>query len=294
MRVGFIGIGYMGRHMAKNIIRGGHELTVFDINRESTDEIIREGASWGETPSAVGNDSEVVFTSLPKPQDVEEVLCGKAGVLSKMRKGSTFIDLSTTDPSTINRISHCAKSIGVDVLDAPVSGGTAGARNGTLCVMVGGEIKVYEQCKSILDLIGDEVMYCGPLGSGAICKIVNNLIGMSVAVILSEAFTLGIKAGVGPDILFRAVSKSSGNTARMENLPQTLFKGNFEPGFQVDLASKDVGLATNLGRDFKIPMEISNLVQQRYIEAQIKGWGKLESSAVIRLQEERSGVKIRT
>lgn len=294
MRIGFIGIGYMGKHMARNIAEGGHELTVFDINREAADEIVSEGATWAESPRSVAMASEAVFTSLPGPREVEEVLTGERGALSGMREGTAYFDLSTIDPATIHRIDNAARSIGVDVLDAPVSGGTVGAEEATLCVMVGGNQEVYERYEPVLDLIGDKTMYCGPLGSGAICKIVNNLVGSSVAVVLAEAFTLGIKAGVDPTTLFEAVSKSSGNTARMETFPDGLFKGDFEPGFQVDLASKDVGLATELGRDLELPMDLSNLVHQRYIEAQHKGWGKLESSAVIRLQEERSGVEIRT
>ena len=160
--------------------------------------------------------------------------------------------------------------------------------------MVGGDVEVYERFKPVLDLIGDKAMYCGPLGAGAICKIVNNLVALSVAVVLSEAFTPGVKAGVGPQTLYEAVSRSSGNTERMQSFPNGLFKGNFDPGFQVDLAAKDLGLATQMGRDMGIPMELSNLVQQRYIEAQGRGWGKQEASAVIRLQEERAGVEVRT
>ena len=294
MRVGFIGVGYMGRHMARNIAKGGHELTVFDIRKEAADEHVAEGAAWADSPRAVAEASEVVFTSLPRPRDVEAVATGEGGILSGAARGTVYFDLSTADPATMHRIADAARSRGVAVLDAPVSGGTVGAEQGTLCVMVGGDREVYDKSKPVLDLIGDKVMYCGPLGSGSICKIVNNLVGLSVAVVLSEAFTLGVKAGVGPQTLYEAVSKSSGNTERMRRFPNGLFKGDFDPGFQVDLAAKDVGLATEMGRDMGIPMELSNLVQQRYIEAQGRGWGKLESSAVVRLQEERAGVEVRT
>jgi 3-hydroxyisobutyrate dehydrogenase len=294
MRVGFIGIGYMGRHMARNVARGGHELIVFDIRREAAEEVLAEGATWADSPRAVAEASEVVFTSLPRPSHVEQVATGEGGILSGASPGTAYFDLSTTDPETMHRISDAARSRGVAVLDAPVSGGTVGAEDATLSIMVGGDVDVYERFKPVLDLIGDKAMYCGPLGAGAICKIVNNLIGMSVAVMLSEAFTLGVKAGVGPQTLYEAVSKSSGNTERMQSFPDSLFKGDFDPGFQVDLAAKDVGLATQMGREMGIPMELSNLVQQRYIEAQGRGWGKLEASVVIRLQEERAGVEVRT
>ena len=293
MRVGFIGVGYMGRHMARNIARGRHQLTVFDIRRSAADEHLVAGATWAGSPGAVAEATDVVFTSLPRPSDVEEVATGEGGILSGAAPGTAYFDLSTTDPATMHRIAEAARSREVAVLDAPVSGGTAGADKGTLCVMVGGDREAYDRYKPVLDLIGDKAMYCGPLGSGAICKIVNNLISLSVAVVLSEAFTLGVKAGVEPETLFEVVSGSSGDTQRMRRFPESLFKGNFDPGFQVDLAAKDVGLATEMGRAVGIPMELSNLVQQRYIEAQGRGWGKADSGAVIRLQEERAGVQVR-
>jgi 3-hydroxyisobutyrate dehydrogenase-like beta-hydroxyacid dehydrogenase len=294
MKLGFIGIGHMGRHMARNLAKGGHKLTVFDLNKDAAGELLAMGATWADSPRAVARASEVVFTSLPRPQDVEEVALGEGGILSGAAPGAVFFDLSTTDPDTVQRIAEAAKAKGVHVLDAPVSGGVVGAEKATLCIMVGGDRAVYEKHKPVLDLIGDKVMYCGELGAGAICKIVNNLIGLSVGVVLSEAFTLGVKAGVPPQTLFDAISKSSGNTQAMQGLPNGLFKGNFEPGFQLDLAAKDVGLATEMGRALRVPMELANLVQQRYMEAQNRGWGRLASGAVARIQEERAGVEVRT
>lgn len=293
MRLGFIGVGYMGRHMARNLLGGGHTLTVFDIRKEAADELLSMGASWAESPAAVARAGEAVFISLPRPEDVAEVAMGEGGILSGAAPGTTVFDLSTTDPATIKRIADAAGARRVTVLDAPVSGGTAGAERGTLCVMVGGDRSEYDRYKPVLDLIGDKVMYCGELGAGAICKIINNLIGLSAGVILSEAFTLGLRAGVNAETLFRAVSGSSGNTQAMQGFPDGLFKGNFEPGFQLDLAAKDVGLATEMGRSLRIPMELANLVQQRYIDAQNRGWGKLASPAVARVQEERAGAEIR-
>ena len=294
MKVGFIGVGYMGRHMALNVAKGGHHLTVFDMRKEAAEELLSLGASWADSPQAVAAASEVVFTSLPRPQDVEEVATGEGGILQGAASGTAYFDLSTTDPDTIRRISEAARGKGVTMLDAPVSGGTAGAEKGTLCVMVGGDEPTYQRYKAVLDLIGDKVMYCGDLGAGAVCKIVNNLIGLSVGVVLSEAFTVGVKAGVPPETLFEAVSKSSGNTQAMQGFPAGLFKGNFEPGFQLDLAAKDVGLATEMGRRLRVPMDLSNLVQQRYIDGQNSGWGRMAAGAVARVQEKRAGVEVRT
>jgi 3-hydroxyisobutyrate dehydrogenase-like beta-hydroxyacid dehydrogenase len=158
--------------------------------------------------------------------------------------------------------------------------------------MVGGDRDTYDEFKTVLDLIGDKVMYCGDRGAGAVCKIVNNLIGLATGVLLSEAFTLGIKAGVDAETLFTAVAGSSGNTQAMQGLPNGIFKRNFDPGFQLDLAAKDVGLATQLGRELRVPMEMSNTAQQRYITAQNEGWGRLAAGAVARIQEQRAGVEI--
>lgn len=290
--IGFIGVGFMGRHMARNILKGGHNMTVFDIDREAAEELLSLGARWAASPRAVAETSEVVFTSLPRPQDVEEVASGEGGLMGGMRSGTAYFDLSTTDPATINRIAEIGAARGVQVLDAPVSGGTGGAEAATLCVMVGGDRETYDRFKPVLDLIGDKAMYCGGIGSGAVCKIVNNLIGLSVGVLLSEAFTMGIKAGVDAQTLFQAVSGSSGNTQSMSGYPNGIFKRNFDPGFQVDLAAKDVGLATQLARELRVPMEMSNIAQQRYIDAQNKGWGRLAAGAVARVQEERAGVEI--
>ena len=293
MRVGFIGIGLMGRHMARHILDGGNDLTVYDIDKTAAAELLDKGANWASSPADEARNSEVIFTSLPRPQDVADVVLGEGGVLSGASEGTTFFDLSTTDPVTIQRISDASLDLGITVLDAPVSGGTIGAEKGTLCIMVGGDQLLYDRYKPVLDLMGNQVVYCGNLGSGAICKIVNNLIGMTLGVVLSEAFSIGVKAGVDPMTLYEAISMSSGETRQMHTFPNTLFEGNFKPGFKLDLGAKDVGLATDMGRALKVPMEISNLVQQKYVEAQNRGWGADSSISIARLQEERAGIEIR-
>ena len=293
MRVGFIGIGLMGRHMARHILDGGNDLAVYDIDKTAAAELLDKGANWASSPADAARNSEVVFTSLPRPQDVADVILGEGGALSGASEGTTFFDLSTTDPDTIQRISDASLDLGITVLDAPVSGGTIGAEKGTLCIMVGGDQLLYDRYKPVLDLMGNQVVYCGNLGSGAICKIVNNLIGMTLGVVLSEAFSIGVKAGVDPMTLYEAISMSSGETRQMHTFPNTLFEGNFKPGFKLDLGAKDVGLATDMGRALKVPMEISNLVQQKYVEAQNRGWGADSSISIARLQEERAGIEIR-
>ncbi len=293
MNIGFIGIGRMGRFMARNLAKGGHNLTVFDTHRDAAEELMSQGASWADSPAAVAAASQVVFTALPRPEDVEEAALGDSGILSGAAPGLAYFDLSTTDPDTIHRIAAAAKPKGVSVLDAPVSGGVSGAEQATLCIMVGGDRSVYTSYKPVLDLIGEKVMYCGEQGMGAVCKIVNNLINLGNYVLVSEALTLGLKAGAQTETMFEAISHSSGNTECMQEFPASLFQGNFEPGFKLDLGAKDVGLATELGRQLRLPMELANIIEQRFTEARNRGWGELASVSVAQLQEERADVKIR-
>jgi 3-hydroxyisobutyrate dehydrogenase len=294
MKVGFIGTGNMGRPMATNLIKAGHPLTVHDLRREAASQLLEMGARWAETPREVAEQSEVVFTSLPGPREVEAVALGEQGILSGATSGSLYVDLSTNSPTLMRRIYQAFKGKGVAVLDAPVSGGPYGAATRDLAIMVGGDREAYDCIKPVLDAMGDKVVYCGPIGSGSVCKIVNNLISLGVAVLLAEALTLGVKAGVDMKTLFEVISRSSGWTRRMESrFTRFLFKGNFTPGFALALATKDIGLATELGRELGVPMEVSNLVHQRFIEAIGRGWGERDSDAIVLLQEERTGVQLR-
>jgi 3-hydroxyisobutyrate dehydrogenase-like beta-hydroxyacid dehydrogenase len=302
MNIGFIGIGRMGRFMARNLAKGGHNLTVFDTHRDAAEELLSQvalnpdsigGASWADSPGAVAAASQVVFTALPRPQDVEAAALGDSGILSGAARGLAYFDLSTTDPDTIHRIADAAKPKGIHVLDAPVSGGVTGAEQATLCIMVGGDQSVYTSYEPLLGLIGEKVLYCGGQGMGAVCKIVNNLINLGNYVLVSEALTLGLKAGAKTETMFEAISHSSGNTECMQEFPASLFQGNFEPGFKLDLGAKDVGLATELGRQLRLPMELANIIEQRFTEARNRGWGELASVSVAQLQEERADVKIR-
>ena len=295
MNIGFIGIGHIGNPMAQHLIKGGHQLTVHDLLRESATNLEEMGAVWASSPKEATQGSEIIFTSLPGPREVEAVALGPDSILEGASKGSIYIDLSTSSPSSTRRIHKTFQTRGVHVLDAPVSGGVAGAINAALSIMVGGDQEVYESTKPILECIGDKVMYCGPIGSGMVCKICNNLITLGLSVFLPEALTLGVKAGVDLDVLSNAISNGSGRTWVLEGkFPNTLFQGNFEPGFSLALAAKDVRLATELGRELGLPMEVSNLLEQRYVEAVGKGLSQKDSDVVAILYEERTGTQLRT
>ena len=294
MNVGFIGCGNMGNPMASNLINAGHQLTVHDLRREAATNLLEMGAVWADNPKDVVSGNEVVFTSLPVPRDVEAVVMGENGILEGSGPNTIYMDLSTNSPTTIRRIHDLCGEKGVAVLDAPVSGGVYGAAAGTLAVMVGGDKAIYDRMKPTLDAIGSHVVYCGPIGNGMVCKICNNLLSMGIGTLMAESLTLGVKAGVDLAVLADVIVNSSGGNRRlMEKFPRYLFKGNFEPGFATALAAKDVRLATDLGREYGIPMELSNLVDQRHVEALLRGWGPEDSDAVAKLQEEKSGVQLR-
>ena len=294
MKVGFIGLGNMGNPMATNLVNAGHELVVHDLRREAATNLLEMGATWADTPKEAVPGRDVVFTSLPVPRDVEAVVLGENGILEGASSETVYMDLSTNSPTAIRRIHDMCAEKGVTVLDAPVSGGTYGAAAATLVVMVGGDKSVYDRIKPTLDAIGSHVVYCGPIGNGMVCKICNNLLSMGIGVLMTEALTMGVKAGVDLATLADVIANSTGGNKRLtDKFPRFLFKGNFEPGFATALAAKDVRLATDLGREYGIPMELSNLVDQRHVEAMFRGWGPEDSDAVSKIQEEKSGVQLR-
>ena len=295
MKVGFIGLGTMGGSMAYNTLQGGHELVVHDIRREAATPHLEAGATWADTPRQVAESSDIVFTSLPGPVEVEAVVLGEDGILQGMSAGKVYFDLSTSTPALIRRIHEAGAARGIHVLDAPVSGGPSGARTRNLAIWVGGDRDVYEQCKSVLDAIGDKAYYVGPIGCGAVAKLVHNCAGYIIQCALAEVFTMGVKAGVEPLALWQAVRRGAqGRRGAFEGLAQHLLPGNFDPpDFALRLARKDVDLAVGVGREFDVPMKLATLALQELTEALNRGWGDRDSRSAMLLQEERAGVEVR-
>ncbi len=295
MKIGFIGTGRIGNPMARHVIEGGHQVSVHDLTRAATTNLEELGATWAATPREAASGCEVVFTSLPGPREVEAAALGEESILEGASEGSVYVDLSTSSPRLARRIYETYKARGVQVLDAPVSGGVPGAENASLSIMVGGDRAACERVRPVLQSFGERVIYCGPAGNGMVCKICNNLVTLSLAVFLPEALTLGVQAGVELDTLAGAISSGSGRSWVLEGkFPDTLFRGNLEPGFSLELAAKDMRLATELGRELGLPMEASNLFEQRYVEALRAGLGMMDADAVATLYEGRTGTKLRT
>ena len=295
MKVGFIGLGTMGASMAANAIRGGNDLVVHDIAPESATPHLEMGATWADTPKQVAEQSEIVFTSLPGPLEIEAVVLGNDGVVEGMSANKAYFDLSTSSPTLIRKIHEICSKRGIDVLDAPVSGGPEGARTGKLAIWVGGDKDVFDKYKPVLDSIGDQAYYVGPIGSGSVAKLVHNCTGYIIQAAMAETFTMGVKAGVDPLALWLAVRQGAqGRRGPFERLADHLLPGDFDPpDFKLRLARKDMDLAVGVGREFDVPMRLASLALAEMTEALNRGWGDLDSRSAMMLQEERSGVEVR-
>ncbi len=292
MRVGFIGLGTMGSSMALNARAGGHELVVHDLRRDAAAPHLAAGATWAETPEAVARESEIVLTSLPGPREVEAV--GEK-LFHEMRSGAAWFDLSTNSPTVVRRLHERFAARNIAVLDAPVSGGPRGAKTGKLALWIGGDRAVFERCRPVLDAIGDQVLYIGPIGAGSVAKLVHNCAGYAIQAALAEVFTMGVRAGVEPLALWAAIRQGAlGRKRTFDRMGDQFLQGKFDPpDFALTLAYKDVTLATDLAREIGVPMRMAALTHAEMGEAINRGWGGRDSRAFLLLQEERAKVDIK-
>ena len=294
MQIGFIGLGTMGASMAANLQKAGYQLVVHDVRRASADPHIARGATWADTPRAVAEAAEVVLTSLPGPPEVEAVALGDNGLLAGMRAGAAYFDLSTNSPTLVRRLHADFAARGVHMLDAPVSGGPAGARTGRMALWVGGDEAVFQRHKPVLDAMGDQARYVGPIGAGSVAKLVHNCAGYAIQAALAEVFALGVKGGVEPLALWEAVRTGAvGRRRTFDALVDQFLPGKYDPpAFALRLAHKDVSLATGLGRELGVPMRAANLALAEMTEAMNRGWENRDSRVAMLLQLERSGVEV--
>jgi 3-hydroxyisobutyrate dehydrogenase len=292
MQVGFIGLGMMGAGMAANLQKAGYSLTVHDLNRAAAERHLAAGAVWAGSPREVAQSAEVVFTSLPAPPDVEAVALGENGILAGLRREGAYFDLSTNSVTLVRQIHARFAEKAAFMLDAPVSGGPSGAASGKLAIWVGGEEAAFRRHKPILDAMGDQVAYIGPIGAGSIAKLVHNCTSAVMNCALAEVFTMGIKAGVEPVALWEAVRQGATGRRRVfDRLGDKFLTGRYDPpDFAARLLHKDVSLATQLGREMGVPMRLANLVEQELREALNRGWGQRDSRVSMLLQQERSGI----
>jgi 3-hydroxyisobutyrate dehydrogenase len=294
VKVGFIGLGTMGRHMASHLQAAGHDLVVHDLRPEAAEAHLAAGATWAGSPAEVMATTEVTFTSLPKPDDVRVVALGTEGLIASARAGKVYFDLSTNSVATIREIHQRFVATGAQVCDAPVSGGPTGARDRKLTIYAGGDESTVDTYRSVLGAFSDQVLYIGPLGSGTVAKLMHNCVGYVLNAAIAEVFSVGMRAGVDPLALWRALRNgANGRRRTFDGLADQFLPHNFDrPAFALALAHKDVSLATALGREMGVPMRLSELTLADMTEALGRGWGERDSRVAMLLQEERANVHI--
>ena len=286
-RIGFIGVGTMGLPMATNLAKKGFTVTAYDLNREALKAATAAGMTAAATVAEAVVGADMVVSMLPSSPHVEAVYGGDGGVLSAARAGTLCIDMSTVDPAASRRVAAAAAERGIRFVDAPVSGGTPRATDGTLAIMVGGSPEDFQAARPALEAMGANVIHVGPVGSGEVAKLCNNLIAGVAAVAVSEAFRIAEGFGVDPKVVTEVISKSSGNTWLMENMhpvaglvPRAASTNGYAPGFMTDLMCKDIGLAVDAARNLRVPLFVAPAAQQVYRLASSHGLGRKDFTSV--------------
>ena len=292
MRVGYIGLGLMGKPMARNIMKAGFEMVVHNRSRESVHELVGEGATEAFSPAEVAAQVDVVFTNLPDSPDVALVALGEGGIIEGAHEGLIFIDNSTIKPATARRIGEELAKKGIVMLDAPVSGGDIGAMNGTLSIMVGGPKEPLEKVMPILKAMGKTITHVGGLGDGQIAKAANQIMVAAQMVALGELLILAQKAGADPEKVVQAIRGGAAGCWTLDNKPQRLFAGNRNPGFKAYMQAKDLGIVMDTAREYGISLP-STAVNTQLFNAMLEmGMCELDNSAVVGVIEKLSGVEL--
>ncbi len=293
-RVGFIGLGLMGKPMAQNILRAGFPLVVHNRSRGKVTAMVAEGATAASSPADLTRQVDVVLSCLPKPADVERVYLEDDGVVNASHPGQILIEMSTIDVATHRKIAEAARARGAFYMDAPVSGGTGGAAAGTLSIMCGGDAETFDHARPVLGAMGKNLYHVGPVGSGAVVKLINNMMNSINAMGVSEGLVMGAKAGIDPDLLLDILTMSSGASRTLDGARSTILAGNFAPGFAIDLMAKDVRLATELAQQLGVRLLAGSLAHQVLTEAVAAGLGTEGTPAQIRVLEQNAGVEVRS
>ena len=293
MRLGFIGLGNLGAHLAGSLLRGGFALTVHDLQRARAAGLLAAGAGWGRSPEEVARGADSVITCLPSPAAVDAVVAGADGVLAGLRPGGCWIDMSTNDPAEVQRLAGLAASRGIGCLEAPVTGGVHKAASGEITVLVGGDEARFAAHRPAFAAMGGEVLHIGPLGSASVIKVITNMLAFVHLVAVGEALMLAKRGGLDLAKAYAAIKASSGNSFVHETESQVILAGSYDIGFTLDLACKDLGLAQGLGQAFGVPLEVAALVERTFQRARAQYGGDAWSPMVVRLLEDALGSELR-
>jgi len=292
-RIGFVGLGIMGKPMAKNLLKAGYSLTVYDIVGEPMEEVVTEGAEGASSSKEVAASANRTITMLPDSADSEAAILGPDGVLEGAQPGSVIIDMSSIAPLVSQKIAaECAKK-GVEMLDAPVSGGEPGAVNATLAIMVGGKQEVFDQSYDLLKTMGANVVLTGSIGAGGVTKLANQIIVATNIEGLSEAFVLAQRAGVDPEKVFNAIRGGLAGSAVMEAKGPMMLDRNFRAGFRIRLHQKDLRNVLQTAQELNVPLPVTGLVQQMLGALVNKGESEADHSAILHFLEDMANVEVK-
>ena len=288
--IGFIGLGIMGRPMARNLLKAGYPLVVHSRSRGPVDEIVRAGAKVGSSPRDVAAQSDVLITMLPNSPDVELVALGRDGIIEGARPGLLFVDMSTISPIVSKKVGEALAAKSVRMLDAPVSGGEKGAIDGALSIMVGGDKAVFDAVLPIFQAMGKTITHLGPLGFGGFTKLANQIIVAVNLTALAEALTLAKKAGLDRDLTLTALAGGLAGSKCLDQKKPNYLADTYNPGFKIDLHFKDLGLIMESARALGVPLPTTAVVQELFSALRVKGRGGLDHSGVITLLEDIAGL----
>lgn len=292
--IGLIGLGLMGRPMARNLIRAGYSLVVNNRSRGAVDDLLTEHPDTiaASTPAEVAKHARTIITMLPASEDVEHVALGDNGIIKEMQPGDLLIDMSTIAPATSQGIFEAVRFVGASSLDAPVSGGDRGAIAGTLSIMVGGHKADFQRARPIFEALGKTITHCGDPGAGQVVKACNQIVVGIAYQAVSEALVLGSKAGVDPRKIIEVLDGGLASTAVLRLRGESMVNGDFEPGGRAELHLKDLGIVLETGKSLNVPLPVSSVVRQKYAELQALNRGHLDHSALLTLVEDRANHKI--
>ena len=292
-RVGFIGLGIMGAPMAMNVLRAGYPLTVWNRTAAKAEPLLAAGARWADSPAEVARASDVVITIVSDTPDVEEVILGPQGIIHAARPGMVVIDMSTISPHATMHIARRLAEVGVEMLDAPVSGGDIGAREGTLSIMVGGKREVFERCLPLLQTMGKRITHVGPNGAGQFTKLVNQIIVVGNTLAMAEGLVFAAKAGLDLEKVLEAVTAGAAGSWMLSHRGPQIIQGDFRPGFTVRLQQKDVRLVLEAAREMAVPLPGTALIHQLYHAVESRGLGEEGNHALVKALEWLAGVEAR-
>ncbi|GGB48170.1 2-hydroxy-3-oxopropionate reductase [Lentibacillus populi] len=291
--IGFIGLGVMGFPMASNLLKAGKRLVVFDINIEQAAKLpFQENVIVASSKEDLAKQVDIVLLMLPNSPHVKETILGKGGLGGALDQGSLIIDMSSISSTVTKEIGNELDKREIDFMDAPVSGGQIGAVNGSLTFMVGAKKEIFDEALGLLKIMGEKIIHCGETGSGQTVKIVNQLMSAVNLVSMSEGFTLGVKGGVDPEIMRDVILNGSGRCWALEDRMPVILDRNFEPGFTIDLHTKDITLALEVGKELHVPLYATSLIHELFKTLQTKGNGQKDNSAIITLYEELAGIEV--